>query len=164
MQEYLSEAVVLNVELNGDLNSRIALLTKRYGKLTAKAKSARKITSKLAGHLQPGNVVRVRLVEKSGLQVVDALKERQLAADPAKLYLLEGLLAEGQSEEALWPVLVNRPFSWRAILPLLGWDPSGASCEICGRSSPTRFRPGGQSFLCETCASKLRPNEVFSID
>ncbi|MEK7212689.1 MAG: recombination protein O N-terminal domain-containing protein, partial [Patescibacteria group bacterium] len=51
MQEYLSEAVVLDAVPNGDLDLRVHLFTKKFGKLTAKVKSARKITSKLAGHL-----------------------------------------------------------------------------------------------------------------
>ena len=78
MQEYLSEAVVLDRLANGDLNGRVVFLTKRFGKLVGKARSIRKITSKLSGHLQPGNLVQVRMIEKNGLQIVDALKKSRL--------------------------------------------------------------------------------------
>lgn len=181
MQEYFTEAVVLDVLPNGDLDSRISLFTERFGKLVAKAKSARRITSKLAPHLQPGNVVQARLVEKNGLQITDALKIASLTVPPGELYLLGRLLAEAEPDSRLWQLLVKDPatgearqrrqglrtnghrqWSWSAVLKVLGWDPAHASCDACGKR-PTRFVVRDQRFFCESCASKVGGSEVLYI-
>src|SRR3989344_9497714 len=99
MQEYVSEAVVLDKMSQGDLDNRFFLFTKRFGKLVAKAKSGRKITSKLSPHLEPGNVSFVRLIEKNGLQVGDALKAARIGAEPAQLAALNSLLSESEPDE-----------------------------------------------------------------
>ena len=115
MQEYFSDAIVLDRLANGDLDSRIVLFTKHFGKLVAKAKSSRKITSKLSGHLEPGNLVQARLVEKNGLQVVDALKKSRLDVKPADLYFLNQLLAEAEPDSKIWELLIKNQFHWREI-------------------------------------------------
>lgn len=96
MNEYLSEAVVLDRFPHGDLNGRIVFLTKRFGKLVGRAKSIRKITSKLSGHLQPGNLVQIRMIEKNGLQVVDALKKERLGLSLPELRFLGEILSEAE--------------------------------------------------------------------
>lgn len=158
----MSEAVVLGVEPNGDMDLRVSLFTKKFGKLTAKAKSARKITSKLAGHLQPGNVVQARLVEKGGLQAVDALKSSRLGASPHQLFFLDRLLAETEPDLELWQAVADGKWDWRRILRILGWDPAEAVCRSCGKR-PEYFFPDGQEFFCGECVrgSKLKPDEVI---
>ena len=162
MLEYLSEAVVLSREPSGDLDSRFSVFTKRFGKLVGKAKSARKITSKLAGHLEPGNLVFLRIVEKSGLQIVDALKQERAALSHYDLHCLDRLLGEGEPDPALWQ-LISRDFGWRKALSLLGWDAREARCETCGKRDPLWFDLGGQRFFCEACASKAKKGEVLYI-
>jgi len=163
MQEYLSEAVVLNSYPAGDLDLRLSVFTKRFGKLTAKVKSARKITSKLAGHLQPGDLVRIRLVEKGGLQAVDALKQGRIEVPPPDLALLDRILHEGGQELRLWQMLADGAFSWPEALHILGWDPAEASCVLCGRRHPEVFRPRDQEFFCGNCALKLGRDEIILI-
>ena len=162
MQEYSTEAIVLDKEPNGDLDARIVLFTKQFGKLVGKAKSARKITSKLAGHLEPGNLVQARLVEKSGLQVVDALKKDRLPNSPPDLYFLGRLLADAQPEPDLWDSLVRGTFSLREALKVLGWDPDHASCATCGKGA-SAFHTKNQEFFCSACAFKLPKEEVVYI-
>src|SRR3990167_2085217 len=174
MQEYLSEAVVLDSFPNGNLDARFIFLTKRFGKLTGKAKSARKITSKLSGHLQPGNLVQVRMIKKNGIQVVDALKKSRLRSlsyggqarnslSLAELRFLGELLAEAEPEFTIWEMLVTRRFSWNTALKTLGWDPDFASCAMCA-SKIEAFHPRTQEFFCKNCASKLRPDEVIYLE
>lgn len=163
MLEYVSEAVVLQREPNRDLDSRLSLFTKRFGKLVAKARSVRKITSKLSGHLQPGNVVHVRLVEKNGLQVVDALKESRLKLAPGSLYFLDRLLAEAEPDLRIWNALFEE-LEWRRILTVLGWDPNHATCSLCERAGPKGFHIETQEFFCTICASNLHPDRVLYID
>lgn len=179
MQEYLSEAVVLDRLPSGDLNGRVVFLTKRFGKLVGRVKSVRKITSKLSGHLQPGNLVQLRMIEKNGLQVVDALKKSRLSScgEPfdnaqdkpgrtislAELCFLGELLAEAEPEFTIWEMLVAGRFSWNTALKVLGWDPDFASCAMCSAKIGA-FHPRTQEFFCKNCASKLRPDEVVYIE
>ena len=74
MQEYVTEAVVLDAVPSAELDVRVSLFTKKFGKLVARAKSVKKITSKLAGHLEPGNVVKIRLFGEKGVQQVGGAK------------------------------------------------------------------------------------------
>ncbi len=155
MQEYLSEAIILDKEPNGDLDVRFSIFTKKFGKLTAKAKSARKITSKLAPHLEPGNVAQVRLIEQRGLQVVDALKRGTIDTPLAALHFLNELLPEGEPEKMLWNALISEKFLWEEALAILGWDPRGASCAKCGANAPSVFDIRGQEFFCRACGVNL---------
>lgn len=153
----------MDKEMNGDSDSRIALFTKRFGKLTPKARSLRKITSKLSGHLEPGNLVLARLVEKNGLQVVDALKTSRVSVNPPDLYFLGRILAEAEPEPILWQLLSSGSFNWREILKILGWDPNEAICAICHKGMVAAFAVGSQEFFCEECVSKLEEKEVILI-
>lgn len=164
MREYLSEAVVLYRLPNGNLDERVVFLTRRFGKLVGKAKSVRKITSKLSGHLQPGNLVQVRLVEKNGLQVVDALKKSRLDFALPKLRFLGEILSETEPEFKIWEMLVGRTFSWDKVLKILGWDPDFASCAVCGGTCIVSFHPKTQEFFCKECASKLPAGELLFMD
>ncbi len=163
MQEYLSEAIILNREPVGELDARLSVFTKKFGKFAAKAKSVSRITSKLAGHLEAGNLADVRIVEKNGLQIADALKKRRLDVAPADLYHLDLILAEAEPEPQLWRELVGGGFSWGAALRILGWDPKEAACGLCHKGKPAVFGIREQEFFCRSCASKLNQNELIFI-
>lgn len=156
----MSEAVVLDKMPLGDLDNRFFLFTKRFGKLVAKAKSGRKITSKLSPHLEPGNVAFVRLIEKNGLQVGDALKAGRVSADVPNLAALNAMLPESEPDERLWQALLAKEFNWPHVLKILGWDPAGASCGTCDRG-PAAFHIGSQNFFCGACSLKFDPKEVI---
>ena len=68
MEEYVSKALVLTKEPRGECNAQYTLFTEQFGRIAGRTKSSRRITSKLAGHLEPGTVARVRFIEKSGAQ------------------------------------------------------------------------------------------------
>lgn len=163
MQEFMSEAVVLAHEPYGELDKRYALFTKHFGKLIAKAKSSRKITSKLSGHLEPGNIANVRLVHQGTLHLVDALKHERLSITPGDLHMLNELLSEGEEDRGLWELLRNDRFSWRETLAILGWDPMHATCSECGAKTITAFYIKDHDFFCTLCASKLPSNTVILV-
>ncbi|OGY99392.1 MAG: hypothetical protein A2945_00865 [Candidatus Liptonbacteria bacterium RIFCSPLOWO2_01_FULL_52_25] len=162
MQEYVSEAVVLDKMPQGDLDNRFFLFTKRFGKLVAKAKSGRKITSKLSPHLEPGNVSFVRLIEKNGLQVGDALKTARIGAEPPQLAALNALLSEFDPDERLWRAITAGTWNWAHILKILGWDPAGASCWNMLRSeaddrakSEEVLKPAGRMYEIPSAAGRM---------
>lgn len=182
MQEYVTRAVVLDkVARGGDADARYFLFTERFGKIAVRAKSSRKIVSKLAGHLEPGTLAAVRIIEQHGAQVVDALKLARAQITVPDLVALNRLLGEWEPEPELWEELANarasnaesissdgaRQFSWPNILAILGWDPRGTLCIRC--ASPARpprfFHLPRQEFFCASCvaASRFRREEVILI-
>lgn len=163
MQEYVSEAVILSREPVGDLDARFSIFTKRFGKLKTKAKSVRRTTSKLAGHLEPGNLADVRIIEKNGPQVVDALKKQRLGISPADLYRLDLILAEAEPDPLLWRALLGGKFNWQETLRILGWDPGEAQCQTCDGKNGLAFSVAGQEFFCGNCSLRLPQNELIYI-
>lgn len=167
MQEYLSRAIVLDKEgRSKDADARYSLFTERYGKIAATATSSRKITSKLAGHLEPGTLAAIRIVEQRGTRLVDALAERHFSGEQAEqkkspsladLAALNRILPEWQPEEELWKMVSgtifsaaekmvpDTIFSWSRVLAILGWDPRGAVCAQCSTTThanaPQAARP-----------------------
>jgi recombinational DNA repair protein (RecF pathway) len=157
-EEYISEAIVLTIESNGDLDCRAALFTKNFGKITAKVKSAKKITSKLRGHLEPGNLVISRFVLKNSFQLVDVLKQSKLNLDFRDLYLLNKILPEMEEEQNLYLKLKNNDFNWMEILKILGWNPKEAKCFNCGSKNIYAFDIDSQDFFCEKCLLTISKN------
>ena len=157
MQEYVSRAIVLDKATRHDADARYALFTERYGKVIVKAKSSRKIVSKLAGHLEPGTLAAVRIIEQHGTQIVDALGAARLATPIARLASLNRLLPEWQPDRELWQELLQG-FSWARTLAILGWDPEGALCASCNLPNrPARhFFVPRQEFFCVSCAARFR--------
>lgn len=160
MREYVTEAVILDREPQKEQDSRIRFFSERFGKLTARASSARKITSKLSAHLEPGMLVRLRFVEKSGPLIVDSLKIGTIGALLPDIFALAKMLPEGQPEEGLWTALTRKDFRWSEVLKVLGWDPEASECVNCEQMTAA-FYPGTQQFFCKPCASKLGTHEVI---
>ena len=163
MTEFVSEVLVLGRESTGEFDARVSLFTRRYGKLVAKAKSIRKITSKLSGHLQPGTFARARFIEKNGLQVADALKYGFFNSSRDNLRILDKIIPEAEPDIGLWAELASGGLRWRTVLKILGWDPNHALCASCGAKEIVSFGPSEQEFLCKECALKLDRNKLLYI-
>ncbi len=164
MQEYVTNALILRKDTLGDIDGRYTLFTERFGKIIGKAKSSRKITSKLAPHLEPGMISTVRILETKGTQLIDALKSDRLSASMNGLYALSQLLPEGEPEPSLWEMVTTQRLSWKKILSVLGWNPEEANCAVCENRAPNYFYIPRQEFYCSLCASKVRRDAVISID
>ena len=148
----------------GEADLRVTLYAKDFGKIGARVKSARKILSKLGPHLEPGSVVRARMIEKTGPQIVDVLKNRSLLISFLDLSLLEQLLPEEDFDEEVWNLLIEEggvsnnfesSLFWTKILKVLGWDPTGSTCNYCELNRPNRFTISSQRFLCENCSAQF---------
>jgi recombinational DNA repair protein (RecF pathway) len=166
MREYIDDAIVLNKRELGAQDARYSLFTKRFGKMVAKGKSVRKLTSKLAGHLEPGSLVRVRLIEQHGLQVVDALREAviinsdDLGIAFKNFALLSRLLAENEPEPLIWAMVCRGVINWNSILKTLGWDPFESVCSSCDARPVASFLVSRQDFFCERCAARIPSSEM----
>ena len=153
MKEICTPALVLNKEPLHDSDCRVTLFSRDLGKIYAKVKSGRRLTSKLAPHLEPLSLVTVRLVGKNGFQVTDALKFASLPLSQLKIArLLDAVLTEGGNDHKLWSALLGGKLGFTEVLALLGLDPKFASCENCG-AAPEYFSAKSSSYSCRKCAS-----------
>lgn len=161
MQEYITKAIVLKKQQIGDLDNRYTLFTEHFGKIIVNAKSARKIISKLAGHLEPGTVTNIRVIEKNGLRIADSLKEYNLNIPINDLFLLSDMLPEWEGDLALWNFIISKKFNWNTILKMLGWDPDYAECAECKSKDVSLFYIKTQDFFCSSCGQKKIKNDKF---
>jgi len=165
--EYLTEALVLGTGESGEADKFVDLYTKELGKVSAKAKGARKITSKLSGHLQPLDFTRVRLIEKNGFQIADALAFKKLPATPENLETLafiKSIAFDLQPDRDLWNFLkAGKNLSRKELLKVLGFDPAFAECGGCGTKNVESFSKDEQNFLCRKCALKSPKNDLVLI-
>ncbi|MCL4406427.1 MAG: recombination protein O N-terminal domain-containing protein [Patescibacteria group bacterium] len=84
MVEYLTEAIVLDKRPDKNLDVVLTIFSRDLGKVYGKATSSRKITSRLASHLEPGTLAKVRLARRGvgdNFRIIEALTEAR-RADP----------------------------------------------------------------------------------
>lgn len=177
MNECITDALVIDREESGEQDARVFLYTEALGGVVAKATSIRKITSKLATHLEPLNFVKVRLIERgnngsTGYQIGDALtlhcadawrasKESLRAGLELASIFKEGGF-RGDPEAEVWRTLVGMfqhaptpPYTayGARLLAALGFDPRYAACGTCGKEHPARFSFSALAFFCDRCFS-----------
>jgi len=160
MLEYVTEAIVLDKVDLGELDSKVYLFTKDFGKITAKIKSGRKIISKLASHTEPLNLATVRIVDKNKPQLIDALISKK--GIPEKTFfkivsLIRDIAPENQPDLNLWERLLSLidkgagAGDFIAVLKILGFDPTHAKCNNCLKGSPDFFSVKDLVFYCKEC-------------
>ncbi|MEK7481937.1 MAG: DNA repair protein RecO, partial [Patescibacteria group bacterium] len=184
MTEYFTEAIVLDRKESGEADGLLILYTQDLGKITAKAKSLRKITSKLSGHLQPLNLIKVRLIEKNGFQAVDALSingrgfkkgfKREIATFAKFLRILDfirEMTFELHPDYRLWTAMkklfshdggqnIEEKIIYRGLLKILGFDPQFAECALCRKKEAKFFLKEDHLFFCGDCGWKNKEDEV----
>lgn len=183
MTEYFTEAIVLDKKESGEADSLLVLYTRDLGKITAKAKSLRKIISKLNGHLQPLNLVKIRLVEKNGFQIIDALsinngEFKKEAANFAKFIKISDFIKEMTFElhpdYRLWSAMkklfsrdggqdIEEKIIYRGLLKILGFDSQFADCVLCSKKEARFFLKEDHLFFCGDCGLKNKGDEVVLI-
>ena len=162
MEEYYTEAIVLDKEDSNAFDWRVSLYTKNLGKIVAKATSARKIVSKLNPHLEPLNLIKLRLVHKNNFQIVDALtinnftnlrQSAKLSQAIDLLHFVKEMTVAEESDYQLWSLLnvmlAEAQISYRLLLRVLGFDSQFAVCDVCQRQP--------HYFLTKDCRFSLRP-------
>jgi recombinational DNA repair protein (RecF pathway) len=163
MREYVTEAIVLKKEPVREFDTRLSLYTRELGKVRAVATSARKPLSKLSPHVEPLSIVEVRLAEKGGMQLTDALRKGTL---PKKhigvLALLDTVLETGERDDRLWSLL-TRDFNLAEVLSVLGFDPNFAVCESCGNAEPDTFLFKDAEYLCARCVPYAISREEYVV-
>jgi len=67
--------ITLTKEPIRETDARVSIYTREFGKITALAQGCQKTTSRLSAHLEPGRLIRGRIIEKSRMRIVDAITE-----------------------------------------------------------------------------------------
>ena len=174
MIDYFTEALVLDHQEREDCHASVLLYTKQLGRISAHAKGLRKITSRLAGHLQPLQFSKVRLVEKGTFRIADAIGTYRIPPSVPALELVRFLTTmtfESQPDHALWAALTDAArtlrrttrLSYQPLLEALGFSSRFASCVSCESQRVAYFSPEAQSFLCRACVYKSSPHEVVLV-
>lgn len=175
MVEYYTKALVLGRAGRGDLDGTLTLYTKELGRVSARVKSLRKLTSKLSGHLTPGRLANVRIVEMGGdtKQVVDALSLPSKTSLEFLKFLdfIRQMAPIGLPDLHLWHELEQAATNgtgegiYKKIISIMGYDAKNAICDNCSSVKIAYFVPRDIMFLCSGCLkdSRLKEDEVFSI-
>ncbi|HEY4523730.1 MAG TPA: recombination protein O N-terminal domain-containing protein [Candidatus Paceibacterota bacterium] len=130
MFECVTKALILDKEPVGDYDGLLTLYTEDFGKVSVKAKSIRKITSKLSAHTEPGTLSQLRLVGKNPFQkvkgsfwLVDGLMEKKLFSDFLFLEVIKTLTVEFHADRDLWRFLLEGKSDQAALFTILGFHP-----------------------------------------
>ena len=182
MERWEDEALVLGTLDYGDADRLVTLLTRGRGKLTAFAAGARKSRRRFAGALEPGTVLRARLVERHGstvrldaVEVVNAFPRirDELPRIARALYALE-LCRELLRDDEPAPELLTLAVDWLGrldageagptsvlafelqALALAGLMPRFDSCAICGGppGEAPRFDVDHGGAVCTGCGAR----------
>lgn len=150
--EYSTQAIVLAKEPSGEADAQVFLYTRTLGKVMAKAIGARKILSKLNSHLEPLNVVYVRLIGKNRWHVADALKIGTLPSGVmAGLDLVREIAPDEDADAELWALLSSGIFDKNDVLRVLGFGKELATCQSCGRQNDLKFSTAHLAYFCVNC-------------
>ncbi len=165
MIEHYTKGIVLRRVPRGELDGTVTIYTEELGKISAFARSIRKTTSKLSGHMVPGNIIKTRIIEKNQTQAIDALSDKA-ACDPEDLVkfleFLDQVIPYGEPNVSLWHVIEGVIENCRLdaetygyILGVLGFGPDAASCGGCNSGEIAYFSLPDIMFLCTQCSKKL---------
>jgi DNA repair protein RecO (recombination protein O) len=172
MQEFVTDAIVLDIEQTGEYDARVHFFTKELGRISARARSLFKSQSKLAGHLQPLSLVTIRLVIKNGIQVVDAMMKMNFAfkQEPRKIKdliavarLIREMTQENQTEPELWSLIEEGDILSKRLLKVMGFDPEHALCSKCDANKPSSFILKDAIYLCSKCILSYNRNLYVSV-
>ncbi len=118
MRIHIEEAVILKRRNIGEKDKIITVFTKKYGKISVKAKGVRKITSKRSPHIELFNLTQISLY-KSSVNFMPILTEAHIIEDFSNIKkhlrkigyayyiceLINGLTAENQENLSVFYLL-----------------------------------------------------------
>jgi len=171
-------ALILDKQPFGENGSLVYLFTKELGFVEARAMGTRRIVSKLSAHLEPNCLSEVRLIEKNGFLLVDALRKEKKNFSWEILNILKKVSAVGEKDLKLWEKInpsgikdsstgqAQNDLSARFLLDHMGFNPKYVKCSVCGEKEGQKvFYLNNQEFICGNClmALKVSRDEVVYI-
>ncbi|MFH1694181.1 MAG: recombination protein O N-terminal domain-containing protein [Patescibacteria group bacterium] len=172
MAEEYTQAFVLRKDVRNDKDSLYILYTQKLGKVSAIAKSARKVTSKLSGHLSPGRLVDVRLIDKGSFQLLDGLSRGNKCRELEVLRFLnfiESMTPYNQPDSHVWHIAKEvlercqiEPVVYRELVGVMGFAPiqkgEALTCAKCKKKGAqvNHFYIPDIVLLCSNCVTGVR--------
>ncbi|MDR5683082.1 MAG: DNA repair protein RecO [Armatimonadota bacterium] len=176
MPVYKAEGVVLRRRNLGEADRVLTLLTREWGKISARARGVRRTASPLSGRLEPFTHGRFLLARGRALDVVaqvevvegfvplrDDLERMAYASLAAEL--TDRLLAEHEPHPEVFGILLAAQSAiasgdpaiatvWYALhlFAALGYLPVTDRCAVCGRQPTPRWSARLGGLVCGRCA------------
>ncbi len=175
MIELVSEAIVVEKVPWRERDARVFLYTRALGLVAAKATSARAPRAKLNAHLEPLNIIVVRLAQRQEnesalFQISDALIVDHCASwrdtpEHAQrgLEVLHFLKQQqiGDADDAVW-TMAKEIFEQvpartaieykKELLGVMGFAPDHATCSLCSVGAAAAFDFSTALFYCSDCS------------
>ena len=165
MLEYYTKAIVLDREKRGEYNGFIHLLTADLGRVECRVTGINKITSKLSGHFQVGNLVLARMVEKNEMRLVDGLSVGRLNLSYDVLMSVRKLSPLFDRDLELFNKLLSQEVDVSSLLTHFGYDSVHATCSLSGKRNPECFMLNSLNFVKKELlpSLKLESDEVVCL-
>lgn len=185
MNSYYITGIILSRENIGEKDRLIVFLTREKGKLRAVARSSRRISSKMAGSLEPFNLVRCWIHIGKTFDIikgVELIKTFPNLIKDIKRYLLisrivefvQYIAQENDESSELFRLLLGTMsamndyeninsiyiFFWINALALAGYKMRLDRC-ICGKREVNAFSSSMGGVLCNDCTEKA--NDVINV-
>lgn len=190
---YNIKAIILNRKSFSECDSRVIVYARENGKLELTARGAKKIKSKLAGHLEPFNLVDIMVVRGRRHDYVGAAVSEKcysnikndlakLAAAGRAVKIIDKLIKPGVADEKVFELLkdylealdtvktdfeIFAAFFILKLLADLGHQPELSRCLSCG----SKIQPGRNRFdlargglVCGWCAKSGDANQLAVSD
>jgi len=164
MREYVTDALVLRVNLEGERNKRAVLYTEALGKISVRVASGTSIKSRLSQHLNPGFLTTARFVEKKDrFTLTDILSKSQKSIPSLRVLLAASLvLPIGIPDPDMWSFLASSEKSGMSeFLGHAGYNASRAECVLCQEKRIAFFATKDHEFFCKHCGSQFPRGEVI---
>ena len=172
-ESYNTPAIVLKRQDYREYDSLVSFYTRRFGKVSLIARGTKKISSKLAGHIEPLDLVDLLVIKGRGRDYVGSSLSRedflQIKSDLNKIYyagaalrLFDRFTEENEPDEALFLLLASYLAileDWPAdILPKESGELLFAFLTI-KLLSISGYRPETEN--CLTCHNRLQPGRNY---
>lgn len=174
MKDFVSEAIVLGTAPAKEHDRVVFLFTKKHGRIQARVAGGARLLSKFAPHLDPLNLVGIRVAHKNKYTLTDVLTSNRFLATregPAfgnalKVVALVRVLApEGEPDMKLWHDLVTALADGNVkpnhFLNIFGYDAHLGTCDSCGAKPVAYFSIKTHELMCVTCSTKLPENALL---
>ncbi len=178
---FRTEGLIISHSNFGEADRIITLFSPHQGKLRAVVKGARRVSSRLAGHVEPLTYVTLQLVQGRNFYLVGQVRMDQpfrrirddlflLSYAFEALRMVDYFVHEGEENLELFKLLMSflriceqgkdpamafLAFQWK-VLGFAGYRPRVESCVVCGSDNPlVAFSPSQGGTLCASCSSKV---------
>lgn len=186
MNSYYITGIILSRENIGEKDRLVTFLTKERGKLRAVARGSRKISSKMAGNLEPFNLVRCWLHIGKTFDIVKNVELKRTFPNVIRdidtymtaikmVEFIQTIVQENDKSEDIFKLLLGvlvaldrsdnldsiKIFFWINVLILTGYRMRLDRC-ICGREDVKYFSPSMGGVVCLDCMINTNDAMVIS--